>query len=649
MKRKDWIRAGALLAAFAVLFWVLCPPAAAAQENSHANTGKQSEDMIATAESQLYYTAPASGAKYNVWFEEAGAACDYAWCQTFLTWCADQAGISTDVIPRESTVSAAISFYETEKRFQKSLSQGGSYTPRRGDIVYYSANGKRSEPTHVGLITAVEDGTLYTIEGNVSNQVLEQQHDLDAAEIIGYACPLYNDLPNVIVPEKPAVTVEATRDQLDTQQISWKAQDMAQGYVLEIWDADTGRCAAYWETKTVSHRVHLNSGSYRVQVTAYNGTSRVKSDLVTFESADTKRTQLPGYLVQEGDGELATRIQWNALFDNTYSGVFNKVITQYVVQISPADGSAGYQIPVTVDETSNALYTVERQLPPGEYSVWVQAYCEDKMVYCLFSEEWRFSIEEQLPANGDVNGDAQVSMADAVEMQRYLLGETSYSLRSWKRSDLSGDGVVNGLDFAALRQALLTALPETPTLQVRPGPPDDVTEFTWDVCQRAVYYTVEVRKRETGEVVFQEETADIRYFHEMGAGNYIAQVTAVRKDGTSVSEQQYFTVSNLITVDPDPVTEITVIPGDANTPTKISWEPALWADSYTYACFTRDIFGETQKNELSISFGAGEIRLNLYSENAAGGYTECGCFVFYVPETMPEGGSQPQVVRSTFS
>lgn len=636
MKRKDWIRAGALLAAFAVLFWVLCLPAAAAQENSHTNTGKQSEDMIATAESQLYYTAPASGAKYNVWFEEAGAACDYAWCQTFLTWCADQAGISTDVIPRESTVSAAISFYETEKRFQKSLSQGGSYTPRRGDIVYYSANGKRSEPTHVGLITAVEDGTLYTIEGNVSNQVLEQQHDLDAAEIIGYACPLYNDLPNVIVPEKPAVTVEAAEDNTGYNSISWGKSEMAQKYCLEIRDA-AGRCVLYQETTRLSYRICLDTGKYTVQVTAWNSGTAVSSELVSFyvpeqdwkyyEAREDGVRIVSGCLVQEGDSELATQIQWEGLNSSFQP-------QRYVVQIFAEGDTTGMQIPVDVKGSSQEVYAVEQTLPLGRYVLWVMA---DFGTYSTLSSERQFTVSAQLPANGDVNGDGLISAADAVEMQRYLLGETSDSLRSWKRSDLSGDGVVNGLDFAALRQALLTALPETPTLQVRPGPPDDVTEFTWDVCQRAAFYIVEVMQQSTKKVVFRAQVTDARYLRELPAGSYIAQVTAVRKDGTFPSDLQYFKVSALTTIDPDPAAAVTVMPGDANTPTKISWEPALWADAYAYAiwqdvCIQR---GETKGTSVSVALAPGNYRFCIRSQNESGqygGFSEMLEVQFTVPE-----------------
>lgn len=54
--------------------------------------------------------------------------------------------------------------------------------------------------------------------------------------------------------------------------------------------------------------------------------------------------------------------------------------------------------------------------------------------------------------NGDVNGDGAVTLADAVALQKWLLGENAIVSAA---SDLSNDQAVNGLDLALLRQRLL--------------------------------------------------------------------------------------------------------------------------------------------------------------------------------------------------
>lgn len=54
--------------------------------------------------------------------------------------------------------------------------------------------------------------------------------------------------------------------------------------------------------------------------------------------------------------------------------------------------------------------------------------------------------------NGDVNGDGAVTFADAVALQKWLLGENAIVSAA---SDLSNDQAVNGMDLALLRQRLL--------------------------------------------------------------------------------------------------------------------------------------------------------------------------------------------------
>ena len=55
---------------------------------------------------------------------------------------------------------------------------------------------------------------------------------------------------------------------------------------------------------------------------------------------------------------------------------------------------------------------------------------------------------------GDVNHNGDVSVADVVMLQRYLLRlETTADLVT---ADLNGDGVINGMDLGALRQLVLS-------------------------------------------------------------------------------------------------------------------------------------------------------------------------------------------------
>lgn len=56
---------------------------------------------------------------------------------------------------------------------------------------------------------------------------------------------------------------------------------------------------------------------------------------------------------------------------------------------------------------------------------------------------------------GDLNSDNTLTAADAVLLQRYLLGEDTLTQSQWQTADLNADGTVNGFDLALLRQKLV--------------------------------------------------------------------------------------------------------------------------------------------------------------------------------------------------
>lgn len=125
--------------------------AAAAYENTYVNTGNQRADIIGVALTQVGYVEGSNNdTKYGTWY-----GLPYQpWCATFISWCARQAEISTDILARSGVASPSY--------FQISYKSGTSYTPRPGDLFFTPGN------YHTGLVYYVEGEYFYTIEGNGS-------------------------------------------------------------------------------------------------------------------------------------------------------------------------------------------------------------------------------------------------------------------------------------------------------------------------------------------------------------------------------------------------------------------------------------------------------------------------------------------------
>ena len=47
-------------------------------------------------------------------------------------------------------------------------------------------------PDHVGIVERVENGVVYTVEGNTSDSCRQRSYNVGHYEIWGYGCPIYN-------------------------------------------------------------------------------------------------------------------------------------------------------------------------------------------------------------------------------------------------------------------------------------------------------------------------------------------------------------------------------------------------------------------------------------------------------------------------
>ena len=192
MKEKTiWKPMAILLAVILCFSFHFALPVSADYENTHINTGDQATDLVEVARTQVgYHEGTNNYTKYNVWFGSLnGYGYNYAWCQTFVAWCANQAGIPTSMIPRVSGTVSGMDFFKKNGTWKDA-----GITPEKGDIIYLYS--KSSSGYHVGIVADVSGGQISTIEGNSSDQVAERSYSVGNSSIVGYGCPEYVTNPN---------------------------------------------------------------------------------------------------------------------------------------------------------------------------------------------------------------------------------------------------------------------------------------------------------------------------------------------------------------------------------------------------------------------------------------------------------------------
>ena len=71
---------------------------------------------------------------------------------------------------------------------ERGLWQDNSYEPRPGDIIFFDWDdgGQDGSSDHVGIVEKVENGMVYTVEGNSRDMCRQKQYSLGSGVILGY-------------------------------------------------------------------------------------------------------------------------------------------------------------------------------------------------------------------------------------------------------------------------------------------------------------------------------------------------------------------------------------------------------------------------------------------------------------------------------
>ncbi len=136
--------------------------------------------IVAVAQTQI---GNEGGLKYCEWY---GYPYRVEWCAIFVSWCADQCGyLDAGILPKELNVIPYVEWFRERDQWQYM-----DYEPSPGDLIFYDWESD-GLADHVGIVERVEDGIVYSIEGNAGDACIENSHYLGSAPIYGYGCPAY--------------------------------------------------------------------------------------------------------------------------------------------------------------------------------------------------------------------------------------------------------------------------------------------------------------------------------------------------------------------------------------------------------------------------------------------------------------------------
>lgn len=149
--------------------------------------------IMSTAASQVGYMEGYNDAtKYGAYFNYQGP-----WCGAFVSWCARTTGIPQDVIPTNLSSTAMRDYFKSQGLYHLSKSYGGNYTPKQGDIVFFTSTNtyQRSQNniTHVGLVLSATSSSVTCIEGNCPDRVRQLDRKY-TNYIVGFATPRYEGI-----------------------------------------------------------------------------------------------------------------------------------------------------------------------------------------------------------------------------------------------------------------------------------------------------------------------------------------------------------------------------------------------------------------------------------------------------------------------
>lgn len=143
-----------------------------------------SDDAIVTV--ALSQIGNVGGEPYWSWY---GFGSRVEWCACFVSWCANECGyIDAGIIPKFAGCINGVNWFKERGQWA-----GNDIQPTPGMIIFFdwdnpsgSSGPQDGLSDHVGIVEKVENGRVYTIEGNSGDSCRERSYPLGYYEILGY-------------------------------------------------------------------------------------------------------------------------------------------------------------------------------------------------------------------------------------------------------------------------------------------------------------------------------------------------------------------------------------------------------------------------------------------------------------------------------
>lgn len=144
--------------------------------------GASDDQIVAVALSQV---GNVGGEPYWSWY---GFSTHVDWCACFVSWCANECGyIENGVIPKFAGCHSGADWFKERGQWADN-----SIEPAPGTLIFFDWDEPQDGlPNHVGIVEKVEDGRVYTIEGNSGDMCRQNSYPIGYYEILGYGLPAY--------------------------------------------------------------------------------------------------------------------------------------------------------------------------------------------------------------------------------------------------------------------------------------------------------------------------------------------------------------------------------------------------------------------------------------------------------------------------